>query len=43
MAATAAGDLTPWALRRLDLAVSVAARLREDADEVLGGLSTRPR
>jgi uncharacterized membrane protein YccC len=34
-------DLTPWALRRLDLAVNVAAKLRRDADEVLSALSAR--
>jgi hypothetical protein len=32
------GDLTPWALRRLALAVELAAALRADADRVLAAL-----
>ncbi len=38
--AAAGNDLTPWALRRLDLAVNVAVKLRQDADDVLNQLST---
>ena len=34
-----ADDLTPWALRRLDLAENVAVRLRQDADEVVSALA----
>ncbi len=34
-----ADDLTPWALRRLDLAENVAVKLRQDADEVIGALA----
>lgn len=36
-------DLTPWALRRLDLARNVAVKLRQDADEVTRILSAAPR
>ena len=35
-------DLTPWALRRLDLAVGVAVSLRQDADEVVRALASPP-
>ncbi len=35
-------DLTPWALRRLDLAVGVAVSLRQDADEVVRALAAPP-
>jgi uncharacterized membrane protein YccC len=34
-------DLTPWALRRLDLAEGVAVQLRQDADEVVSALAQR--
>ncbi|HMA07256.1 MAG TPA: FUSC family protein, partial [Ramlibacter sp.] len=39
LAEPAANDLTPWALRRLDLAESVAVQLRQDADEVISALA----
>ena len=38
---TPAADLTPWALRRLDLAQNVALKLRQDADEVTSALAQR--
>jgi uncharacterized membrane protein YccC len=38
---TLAADLTPWALRRLDLAQNVALKLRQDADEVTSALTQR--
>ena len=36
------GDLSPWALRRLDLARRLSVRLRQDADEVVRALNPSP-